>query len=139
MSHTAIVENKRLGQALALVKAQQDLKLTTKVMTNSEKTGYKKNPRAIYGPDFVEKTRLRAAVGCRSMESMEDRTMKLSCLPPFPQTLETAKQRRFPHYAPQDGDEEVRLTFLLCTLSDSSALLQHANDTECSLSDVNRL
>lgn len=31
-------------------------------MTNSEKTGYKKNPRAIYGPDFVEKTRSRAAV-----------------------------------------------------------------------------
>ena len=62
VSHTAIVENKRLGHALALVKAQQDLKLETKVMTNSEKTGYKKDPRAIYGPDFVEKTRLRAAV-----------------------------------------------------------------------------
>ena len=31
-------------------------------MTNSEKTGYKKNPRSIYGPDFVEKTRSRAAV-----------------------------------------------------------------------------
>ena len=62
VSHTAIVENKRLGHALTLVKAQQDLKLATKVMTNSEKTGYKKNPRAIYGPDFVEKTRSRAAV-----------------------------------------------------------------------------
>ena len=59
MSHTAVVENKRLGHALALVKAQQDLKLATTVMTNSEKTGYKKNPRAIYGPDFVEKTRSR--------------------------------------------------------------------------------
>ena len=62
MNHTAIVENKRLGQALALVKAQQDLKLATKVMTNSEKTGYKKNPRTIYGPDFDEITRSRAAV-----------------------------------------------------------------------------
>ena len=62
VSHTAIVENKRLGHALALVKAQQDLKLETKVMTNSEKTGYKKRPRAIYGPNFVEKTRSRAAV-----------------------------------------------------------------------------
>src|SRR5271168_4866799 len=40
VNHTAIVENKRLGHALALVKAQQDLKLTTKVMTNSEKSGY---------------------------------------------------------------------------------------------------
>ena len=57
VNHTAIVENKRLGHALALVKAQQDLKRETKVMTNSEKTGYKKNPRAIYGLDFVEKTR----------------------------------------------------------------------------------
>ena len=62
VSHTAIVENKRLSHALTLVKAQQDLKQATKVMTNSEKTGYKKNPRAIYGPDFVEKTRSRAAV-----------------------------------------------------------------------------
>ena len=62
VSHAAIVENKRLGHALTIVKAQQDLKLATKVLTNSEKTGYKKNPRAIYGPDFVEKTRSRAAV-----------------------------------------------------------------------------
>ena len=62
VTHTAIVENKRLSHALTLVKAQQDLGRDTKVMTNSEKTGYKKNPRAIYGPDFVEKTRPRAAV-----------------------------------------------------------------------------
>jgi len=41
VNHTAIVENKRLGHALALVKAQQDLRLATKIMTNSEKTGYK--------------------------------------------------------------------------------------------------
>ena len=59
VSHTAVVENKRLSHALTIVKAQQDLKRETKVMTNSEKTGYKKNPRAIYGPDFVEK-RIRA-------------------------------------------------------------------------------
>ncbi len=62
MKPRAIVENKRLSHALTLVKAQQDLKLATKVMTNSEKTGYKKNPRAIYGPGFVAKTRSRAAV-----------------------------------------------------------------------------
>jgi len=49
VSHTAIVENKRLGHALALVKAQQDLKYTPKVMTNSEKTGYKKRGRKVYG------------------------------------------------------------------------------------------
>ena len=56
VSHTAIVENKRLGHALALVKAQQDLKHKPKVKTNSEKTGYKKNPRRIYGPDYEPKS-----------------------------------------------------------------------------------
>lgn len=62
VSHAAIVENKRLGHALTIVKARQDLKLTTKIMTNSEKTGYKKNPRSVYGADYVEKTRSRTAV-----------------------------------------------------------------------------
>ena len=62
VTHAAIVENKRLSHALTLVKAQQDLKLPTKVMTNSEKDGYKKRPRIIYGPDFDEETRSRAAV-----------------------------------------------------------------------------
>ena len=58
----AIVGNKRLGHALSIVKAQQDLKLATKVMTNSEKDGYKKRGRKIYGPDFESKTREPAAV-----------------------------------------------------------------------------
>jgi hypothetical protein len=31
------------------------------------------------------------------MESMEDRTIELSALPPFPQSLEIAKERRLPH------------------------------------------
>ncbi len=62
VSHAAIVENKRLGHALTLVKAQQDLKRTTKVMTNSEKDGYKKRPRRIYGPAFNSKTHEPAAV-----------------------------------------------------------------------------
>ena len=51
VNHTAIVENKRLGHALALVKAQQDLKYAPKVMTNSEKTGYKKRGRKICGSE----------------------------------------------------------------------------------------
>ena len=50
VSHTAIVENKRLGHALATVKAQQDLRLATKIMTNSEKTGCKKRGRQFYVP-----------------------------------------------------------------------------------------
>lgn len=62
ISHTAIVENKRLGHALSIVKAQQDLKHRPKVMTNSEKTGYKKSPRRIYGPDFESETPAAAAV-----------------------------------------------------------------------------
>ena len=56
VSHAAIVENKRLGHALTIVKTQQELKQKTKVMTNSEKTGYKKRPRRVYGPDFESKT-----------------------------------------------------------------------------------
>ncbi len=50
VSHTAIVENKGLGQALAAVKAQQDLGYTTRVMTNSEKTGYRKRTRTVSAP-----------------------------------------------------------------------------------------
>jgi hypothetical protein len=53
VSHTAIVENKRLGHALALVKAQQDLRHTTRVMTNSEKTGYRKRTRMVNATPLV--------------------------------------------------------------------------------------
>jgi hypothetical protein len=56
VSHTAIVENKRLRHALTTVKAQQDTKHLPKIMTNSDKGGYKKNPRRIYGPDYVPKS-----------------------------------------------------------------------------------
>lgn len=55
VTQAAIVENKRLGHALSLVKAQQKLRHETKVLTNSEKDGYKKRPRQVYGPNFVEK------------------------------------------------------------------------------------
>ena len=52
VSHTAIVENKRLGHALAVIKAQQNAKYAPKVKTNSEKTGYQKRGRKVYGsPD----------------------------------------------------------------------------------------
>ncbi len=62
VNETAIVENKRLGHALSIVKAQQDLKQRTRVLTNSERTGYKKRPRNLYGPDHVEKKPAPAAV-----------------------------------------------------------------------------
>jgi hypothetical protein len=54
VSHTAIVENKRLRHALTTVKAQQDLKYEPKIQTNSAKCGYKKHPRQVYGPDYKE-------------------------------------------------------------------------------------
>jgi hypothetical protein len=62
VSHTAVVENKRLGHALATVKAQQDIKHVPKVMTNSAKHGYKKNPRRLYGPDYKPKIAAAPAV-----------------------------------------------------------------------------
>jgi hypothetical protein len=49
------IGTKRSGTP-TLIKAQQDGKLETKVMNNSERTGYKKNPRRIYGPDYTPKT-----------------------------------------------------------------------------------
>ncbi len=52
VSHTAIIENKRLSHALATVKAQQDLMHQPKIQTNSDKGGYKKRPRSVYGPDY---------------------------------------------------------------------------------------
>jgi hypothetical protein len=62
VSHTAVVENKRLGHALATVKAQQDIKHVPKVMTNSAKGGYQKNPRRLYGPDYKPKIAAAPAV-----------------------------------------------------------------------------
>jgi hypothetical protein len=55
VSHTAIVENKRLGHALALIKAQQDSHFEVKTKTNSEKGEYRKRGRQLYGPDYVPK------------------------------------------------------------------------------------
>jgi hypothetical protein len=49
VSHTAIVENKRLSHAPSSVKAQQEVKREPKVQTNSEKIGDKKNPHQLYG------------------------------------------------------------------------------------------
>ena len=62
VSHTAIVENKRLRHALATVKAQQDTKRLPQILTNSAKNGYKKNPRSVYGPDYKEKIAAATAV-----------------------------------------------------------------------------
>ena len=47
----AVVENKRLGHALSLIKAQQDQRPAPRVRTNSEKNGYQK--RAPYSVEVV--------------------------------------------------------------------------------------
>ena len=61
VSHTAIVENKRLGHALALVKAQQAERFEARVKTNSEKDGYQKRGRPVYGPDYIPKLPAKSA------------------------------------------------------------------------------
>jgi hypothetical protein len=61
VSHAAIVENKRLGHALALIKEQQDTHFEAKVKNNSEKGAYQKRGRQIYGPDYVPKIPAKTA------------------------------------------------------------------------------
>src|SRR5918997_4362811 len=56
VSHAAIVENKRLGEVLALIKSQQDERRPPRVMSNSEKSGYRKTGRKPPGkPRLVDK------------------------------------------------------------------------------------
>jgi transposase len=65
VSHTAIVENKRLGHALAVIKAQRDKYFTPKVKTNSQKLGYQKRVRKVYGPTYIEAATPIADGPCR--------------------------------------------------------------------------
>ena len=62
VSHTAVVENKRLSHALTIIKAQQDVKREPKVQTNSEKIGYKKNSRQLLRPNYKPKNAAPPAV-----------------------------------------------------------------------------
>jgi hypothetical protein len=56
VTHAAIVENKRLGEALAFIKRQQDLRSPPQVKTNSERLGYQKSGRKSPGrPRLVDK------------------------------------------------------------------------------------
>ena len=59
VSHTAVVENKRLGHALAIFKAQQDLKHATKIMNNSEKTATRRARDESTAPILNQKRRRR--------------------------------------------------------------------------------
>jgi hypothetical protein len=54
VSPAAIVENKRLRHALAVVKAKQEQDKPITIMNNSEKIGYKKRPKKLCGlPDSL--------------------------------------------------------------------------------------
>lgn len=57
-SKKGIVENKRLRHALAVIKAKQKHQLDVKILTNSEKVGYKKRTRPAYGPHCEVEDRL---------------------------------------------------------------------------------
>ena len=57
VSHTTIVENKRLGHVLRKVKEQQDTHHAPEVQTNSSKGGYQKRGRRLYGPDYESRRR----------------------------------------------------------------------------------
>jgi AraC-like DNA-binding protein len=63
MSHTAVVENKRLSHALTIIKAQQDIKNETKIKTNSEKIGYNKSYYAALGRALCQHRRLTQCFG----------------------------------------------------------------------------
>jgi transposase len=71
VTHAAIVENKRLGEVLAFIKNQQDLRSPPRPKTNSETIGYRKTGRKSPGrKSFVDKMferrnteRARAAAG----------------------------------------------------------------------------
>jgi hypothetical protein len=56
VSHAAIVENKRLGEVLAFIKSQQDLRSPPRLKTNSERNGYQKTGQKPPGrKSFVDK------------------------------------------------------------------------------------
>src|SRR3712207_5513132 len=64
VSHAAIVENKRLGEVLAFIKGQQDERPPPRVMSNSEKSGYRKTGRRSGGrPRLVDRAVARRRAG----------------------------------------------------------------------------
>ena len=66
--------------------AQQETKHLPKIKTNSDKGGYKKNPRRVYGPDYVPIRRCPRGGNDGLMESEEN----IKPFPLFPTVLEIA-------------------------------------------------
>ena len=67
-------------------------KRETKVPNNSQKGGAQERPRQVYGQTMLKTDRAKSRGDAGLMEGMEDRTMKQSCLPPFPPPLEIVAQ-----------------------------------------------
>ena len=63
VTHAAIVENKRLGEALAFIKSHQDLRLSPRVKTSSEKMGYRKTGRKSPGRKRLVETAMMETHG----------------------------------------------------------------------------
>jgi hypothetical protein len=67
VSHAAIVGNKRLGEALTFIKAQQEARPPVRIQTNSERIGYVKRTGARRGrpcgADLVAAKRAAASAG----------------------------------------------------------------------------
>ena len=82
-----------------MVKAQQDVKHQPKIRTNSEKLGYQKRGRQLYGPDYKAKIVAPNRGGNDGlMEIVEDRPDDETVWSPFPQPLEITKCGDFAHY-----------------------------------------
>ena len=123
VSHTAVVENKRLGHALSLIKAAQDIKHEPKVHTNSEKLGYKKRQRKLYGPDY-EAPIAPPAEAVEMTAYGKGRTMKLFHPSHSPGNRQSRRFRTFP---PHDYCLIRILTFLSGAQRDIPIGFQHAN------------
>lgn len=78
---------------LRTVKAQQDIQHAPTVQTNSGKGGYQKRGRRLYGPDL----RNQCAADRSGADAGLWKAWNDEAVPPFPQPLETARERRFPH------------------------------------------
>jgi transposase len=64
VSQAAIVENKRLGEVLAFIKKRQDERPPPRVLSNSEKNGYRKTGRKPGGrPRLVDRAMARRRAG----------------------------------------------------------------------------
>jgi hypothetical protein len=68
VSHTAIIENKRLGHVLRIVKEMQDVRHAPTVQTNSSKGGYQKRGRRLYGPDYYRSEKDLSAPPAEAVE-----------------------------------------------------------------------